>query len=68
MNKEDLLEELNTSFKRIGDIITSLWGTEELHTYFNTILLQDRSERKGFPEDVWKLIAQLQQLHEVGHK
>lgn len=56
-------EVLLAKFPRIHAKITALWGTLELHHYFQETQLMDRSSRQGFPDDVVAALAELNNEH-----
>ena len=46
-------------FPHIVERIIHLWGTHELDTYLNSLLIADRPNRAGFPVDVASAIHKL---------
>ncbi|MFN0040532.1 MAG: hypothetical protein ACKVP2_13555 [Burkholderiales bacterium] len=54
--------ELATAFPHILDRIGLLWGTPELDTYFQHLMLDDRGNRSGFPPEVMRELAFLFEL------
>ncbi len=54
---------LKERFPRILERIEILWGTMELHKYFEQTLYTDRSNRQGFPEDVMEALGELHNEH-----
>ncbi|NEX61917.1 hypothetical protein [Noviherbaspirillum galbum] len=42
--------------------ILDLWGTEELGSYLNTLVLDDRGDRSGFAIGIFKDLARLHQI------
>ena len=57
----DILKE---KFPRILSKIDLLWGTMELHRYFQQTQFMDRESRQGFPPDVVDALGQLNNEHE----
>ncbi|MGA8149157.1 MAG: ATPase, T2SS/T4P/T4SS family [Gallionellaceae bacterium] len=55
--------ELERSFQRILGRIEFLWGEKEAIKYLDSLLLEDRKGRKGFPMEVISEIAQVKQVH-----
>jgi ankyrin repeat protein len=55
---------LEAKFKRIFDAILNQWGTPNLDDYFNSLFIDDRGGRQGFPADVMGDIFFLYSLHE----
>ncbi len=58
----DILKE---KFPRILEKITLLWGSKELHAYFEGILLTDRGDRQGFPPEVLEALGDLYGDHQA---
>ena len=50
-------------FPRIAEVIQTLWGTPELDSYFDKLLIDDRGDRAGFPEDVITALFTLSRQH-----
>lgn len=57
-------EVLKQKFPRILDKIELLWGTVELHHYFQQTQFMDREKRQGFPDDVIDALGQLNNEHQ----
>ncbi len=57
-------EVLRQKFPRILEKIELLWGTLELHRYFQQTQFMDREKRQGFPEDVMEALGQINNEHE----
>lgn len=57
-------EVLKQKFPRILDKIELLWGTLELHRYFQQTQFMDREKRQGFPDDVIEALGQLNNEHQ----
>ncbi len=57
-------EVLKEKFPRILNKINLLWGTLELHNYFQQTQFMDRESRQGFPPDVVEALGQLNVEHE----
>ncbi|GGP26956.1 ankyrin repeat domain-containing protein [Silvimonas amylolytica] len=45
-------EQLAARFPRIVTRIMELWGTPNLHDYFDELLIMDRYDRQGFPPEI----------------
>ncbi|MDR1996553.1 hypothetical protein [Azonexus sp.] len=58
---------LEASFPRILGKIVSFWGKPELDAYFNELMVTDRSDRQGFPDDVAMEIFHLSNIHSSLH-
>lgn len=54
--------ELEKAFPHILDRIALLWGTPELETYLQRLMLDDRGNRSGFPPEVMRELAFLFEL------
>jgi hypothetical protein len=52
-------------FPHIASRLSELWGTPDGEHYLHDLLVCDRSDRKGFPEDVAVEIFRLSVLHSV---
>lgn len=57
-------EVLKQKFPRILEKINLLWGTLELHHYFQQTQFMDREKRQGFPDDVIDALGQLNNEHQ----
>lgn len=58
-------EVLARNFSRLLRQIDTLWGTKEAQDYINSLFLNDRDDRQGFPMDALKEITMLHQLHDL---
>lgn len=56
--------QLAARYPRVFAEIVKRWETTELDEYFPQLLLQDRSDRQGFPPEVLKDIFALYNVHE----
>lgn len=54
LGKEDshYPSQIGKRFPRILEKIVSLWEKPELDTYLNELMVSDRQDRQGFPDDV----------------
>ena len=50
-------------FPRILTRIADLWGTAQLDTYLEALMLPDRQDRAGFPPDVAMEVFHLSTVH-----
>jgi hypothetical protein len=50
-------------YARIGDRITLLWGSAELQTYLNNLILDERGGREGFPPPIASAILRIYTAH-----
>jgi len=50
-------------FPHIGNRIDLLWGTVDLQNYLNTLIVAERSGRKGFPHLVSGAILRIHTEH-----
>lgn len=55
---------LVASFGRILQRAESLWGSKEGALYFESLILEDRDDRNGFPPEVLSDIWLIKQVHE----
>lgn len=61
-NNESLLD---TSYKRVSEMIELHWGYKEFYLYINKLLIVDKDRnRQGFPLEVIREIYTLQKIHE----
>ncbi len=54
---------LETSYPRILENITMMWGFGELNNFFHKLILDDRGGRQGFPPEAWDELNTLSALH-----
>jgi hypothetical protein len=64
MNEQYTLSELEVKFPRIIERIVELWNKDELDHYLNEIMIDDRGNRQGFPEEIASEILFLRTLHD----
>lgn len=55
--------QLESRFPRIFQQIVMLWGKPELDTYLNDLMVTDRHDRQGFPDDVARELFRLSVAH-----
>jgi hypothetical protein len=60
--RELLGDIIDAGYFDIAYRIHAIWGEPECAAYLNRILLQDRIDRKGFPEKVISALMEIQQL------
>lgn len=51
-NSWDELSAIERRFPRIANELSLLWGTQEIDGYIDSLLIDDRGVRMGFPIDV----------------
>ena len=51
-NGWDDISAIEKRFSRIANELTSLWATKDIDRYIDSLLLDDRGDRIGFPIDV----------------
>ena len=51
------------TFPRIGNRIVLLWGTVDLQNYLNTLIVDERGGREGFPHPVAEAILRIHGEH-----
>lgn len=56
--------ELESHYPRVMQAIQALWGHDELTKYFETLMMDDRGDREGFPASVWEEIYLLEKIHQ----
>ncbi len=59
---------LETKFARIFNTVVSMWGTPELDVYFRSLFLDDRGNRRGFPDEVLNELGMLSRINEYVQK
>lgn len=57
-------EILKEKYPRILDKINLLWGTTNLHKYFEETLFTDRDKRQGFPPEVMDALGKIHGEHQ----
>lgn len=55
---------LQAEFPRIIQKVETMWGSHEVMSYLDSLLLSDRRGRKGFTEEILREVTYLKQLHE----
>lgn len=55
---------LEKHFPRIVDKITLMWGAKEFPEYLNSLMIDDRGNRQGFPLKVIEEMMFLQEIHD----
>lgn len=65
LGKDDSLypAQIERRFPRILEKIVNLWDMPELDAYLNELMVSDRHDRQGFPDDVALEIFRLSTLH-----
>ena len=52
-------------FPRILTRLADLWGQPEADAYLNDLLMPDRTDRQGFPDDVASELFHLSMIHDA---
>lgn len=64
---KELTEEaaalLKTLFPRIYQNLVTMWGTGPSEAYLDSLIMDDRGNRQGFPPDVLRALLVLQRVH-----
>ncbi len=60
-------KSLEASFPHILGKIVSLWGKPDLDAYLDGLMVTERTDRKGFPDDVAMEIFHLSTIHASLH-
>lgn len=64
-NHLDLISQIREGgFERIADHIELKWDTYIIKDYLNNLILSNREDRQGFPQEVFDAILKLYLLHE----
>ena len=64
MNEQPTLSELEIKFPRIVERIVELWNKDDLDKYLNELMIDDRGNRHGFPEETASELLFLRTLHD----
>ena len=59
------VSELEQRYPRIAEGMVLQWGHPQLDQYVDSLLIDDRGDRHGFPEAVASELLFLQQVHDV---
>ncbi len=59
---------IGEKFPRIADMIRASWGSEEGKDYLESLLIDNRGGRAGFPFDVISALMELQAEHKLSLK
>jgi uncharacterized protein len=54
---------LERQFPKIVTSLTVLWGDRDLQPYLDKLVVDDRGDREGFPQDVMQELLFLSRLH-----
>ena len=54
---------LKTLFPRVHQNLVALWGTGPAEGYLDSLIMDDRGHRQGFPPDVLRALLVLQRVH-----
>ena len=60
---EAALETLRAEFPRIHQKLVPLWGSAAGEAYLDSLIVDDRGNRQGFPPDVMRGLLVLQRVH-----
>jgi hypothetical protein len=58
------LSYIENHFPRIGEKITLMWGAKEFPEYLNSLMIDDRGDREGFPFEVIEEMMFLLEIHD----
>lgn len=56
---------LEKGFPRIVEKIVLLWGANDFSDYLNSLMIDERGDRKGFPFDVLEELMFLNHVHDI---
>ena len=59
------VSELEQHYPRIAKGIVLQWGHPQLDQYVDQLLIDERGDREGFPEEVASELLFLQQVHDT---
>ena len=54
---------IRAQYPRVAKAIELMWGSKEMDTYFNRLVVNERGDRAGFPRDVMAAILKLSADH-----
>ena len=60
---EEAVALLKTQFPRIHQRLVALWGTGPGEDYLDSLIMDDRGNRQGFPPDILRALLVLQRIH-----
>lgn len=60
---EEAVALLKTLFPRVHQNVVALWGTGPGEAYLDSLIVDDRGNRQGFPPDVLRALLVLQRVH-----
>lgn len=63
INRKDY-RQLKNDFNHIYKNIKFFYGYEYLNTYIDNLLIVDREKRKGFPQNIFKLLLTIKKINE----
>ena len=55
---------INEIYPAVGNRIEKLWGSAALQRYFNSIIIDDRGNRKGFPIYIGTVLLRMHSYHD----
>jgi len=55
---------INEIYPVVGNKIEKLWGSAALQRYFNSIIIDDRGDRNGFPIYIGTVLLRMHSLHD----
>jgi len=61
------LKIVEAKFPRIADKLRMSWGTPQGKAYLDSLIVDERGGRTGFPFDVFAALMELQTLHKLAH-
>lgn len=64
MDEQYTLSELERKYPRIIEHVVELWNKDALDHYLNDLMIDDRGNRHGFPEEIASEILFLRALHD----
>jgi hypothetical protein len=57
------LQDLKAQFPRIHQKLVPLWGSADGEAYLDSLIVDDRGNRQGFPADILRGLLVLQRVH-----
>ncbi|HLU76965.1 MAG TPA: hypothetical protein VKZ48_03555 [Burkholderiales bacterium] len=63
ISAKSALQTIQQRYARIAEEILDRWGTDRLEPYIDSLLIDDRGNRSGFPPEVAQALLMLSSEH-----
>jgi hypothetical protein len=64
MFNDPCISAIEQKFPRLAESVTLMWGDKDFQPYVDKLVVDDRGDREGFPQDVMQELLFLSQMHE----